>query len=202
MDSYQMVMFASLCAFAVVGIISRSISDDKQNDPLRDTDGDGITDAQELVNTKREFMFDILTEAMEGLTLKHFTSSRTDDGHVTVVIGHVEDETVKEDLTRAKKEIRLVKRNVAASRKDIHEKLQEMRREYRNDRANMAPTLRGGGKYGQWIRAAQHLNRYAERRGHVNGLGTYEMARELCDNTLEILDGVRNQVDNKLLELV
>jgi flagellar biosynthesis chaperone FliJ len=201
MDSYQMVMFTGLVALAVVGIISRSISDAKQNDPLRDTDGDGITDAQELLNLKNDYMRDILTEATEGLTLKHFAFSRTENGGTNVNVS-IEDETAKEDWTHAKKELRLVKRNVAAARKDIHEQLQEMRREYRNDRANMAPTLRGGGKYGQWIRAAQHLNRYAQRRGHVNSLGTYEVARELCDEVLETMDKLRNIVDSKLLELV
>ena len=204
MDNSQMVMFVGLAVFAVVGIISKSISDVKQNDPLRDTDGDGITDAQELLNAKNDYIRDILTEATEGLTLKHFNFSRAEDGSTNVGLYNIEDETAeaaKEGWTHAKKEIRLVKRNVTAARKDIHEKLQEMKREYRNERVNMAPTLRGGGKYGQWIRAAQYLNRYAQRRGHVNSLGTYEVARELYDEVLEGLDKIRNMADSNLLEL-
>jgi flagellar biosynthesis chaperone FliJ len=191
------LMFAPLAVIAGFAMNSAVTAEPVQHDTITNS----TNDAHDIVDAQNDYRFEILTEATKGLTLKHFSFRRTENGTTTISFDNIEDETAKQDWTHAKKELRLVKSNVTTARKDIHEQLQEMRREYRNERANMAPTLRGGGKYGRWIRAAQHLNRYAQRRGHVNSLETYEMARELYDEILEGMDKLRNVADGKLLEL-
>jgi hypothetical protein len=100
---------------------------------------------------------------------------------------------------QAKKEIRLFKRMIVADRKDIHDTIQQLRRDFRNERANYMPRMIGGGKWGRIIRAAQTISRHNDRQEHVTDIATYEMARDQYDNIIETLDKLRNTVEGKLL---
>ena len=198
--SFETVMVIGLVGgiVAVGAMVANMIIEYGKTDNLpQTTNTQPVVDEAKLA--RMNYMWAIIEENQKEVEFKRLTMKRESDYNIT--FGITTDDELPEgpQWQQAKKEIRLFKRMIVADRKDIHDTIQQIRRGFRNERANYMPRMIGGGKWGRIIRAGQTISRHSDRQEHVTNLATYEAARDQYDNIIETLDDLRDKVEGKLL---
>lgn len=98
------------------------------------------------------------------------------------------------------KQIRVFKRETNVQKKVINAELAAIRANRRAQIAQQGSKMRGGGRFGQGVRALQTLNRDADRRKHVDALAPYEDQKRLLDIRLANCDLAIAKLEQYILD--
>lgn len=105
-----------------------------------------------------------------------------DDGDIVIAV------TTVPEAKLAIRRLRLKKREYAAQKKELQAAINAIRAERRAEIAQQGSMLRGGGTFGQVVRAGQRLGRDADRRAYVQRLQPYEDAKAAIDRMVLEID--------------
>ena len=91
-------------------------------------------------------------------------------------------------LDLALQEVKLAKKQLATERRELVQAIGQVRAAHRDKQANRMPAIRGGGKTGQFLRAAQSVSKAADRRATQNTVSPIEDAKFALDRIVTALD--------------
>ena len=98
------------------------------------------------------------------------------------------------------KQLRLKKRELNIQKRSVNAEMKELRLERREQVAQQGSKMRGGGKFGQFVRASQTAGRDHDRRQHVARLAPYEQAKADIDRQITNVDMIIARIEQTLLE--
>lgn len=99
------------------------------------------------------------------------------------------------------KDIQSFKKQLLIERKQMTQQMASQRAARQQNLAQRGSTMRGGGNFGQFVRALDAVNRDATRRAHANQLAPLQEQKQLYDQAINEMDLLINQVERETLRL-
>lgn len=107
--------------------------------------------------------------------------------------------TTPAEIRIAIKELRLLKKEAQANKREVAAELRVVRADRRAQVAHRTPLIRGGGGFGQILRAGVQVKRAVDRGGHDDRVREFEERIAAIDRNILGIDKVIAQCEVALL---